>query len=161
VGRGDAITAPGLVCGPCGIELPPNSKFCNERGAAVSVASKPAEYKQVTAGAHTDRHHRDGHERVDDGAQAPEVRRKRRTGCGPDRGGRRRVSALSARRRPCNNDAPGCPRFGHLVCEQMDNGLSSGQVAANAMVAYNLSKIMAASLVSGAIVKYCPWDEGQ
>jgi Protein of unknown function (DUF732) len=62
---------------------------------------------------------------------------------------------------PCNNDAPGCPRFGHLVCEQMDNGLSAGQVAANAMVAYNLSKIMAASLVSGAIVKYCPWDEGQ
>jgi hypothetical protein len=43
----------------------------------------------------------------------------------------------------------------------MDNGPSSGQVAANAMVAYNLSKIMAASLVSGAIVKYCPWDEGQ
>jgi hypothetical protein len=71
--QGDAITAPGLVCAACGIELPPNSKICNDCGAAVSVASKPAEYKQVTAGAHTDRHHRDGHERVDDGAPAPEV----------------------------------------------------------------------------------------
>ena len=43
----------------------------------------------------------------------------------------------------------------------MDNGLDSGQVTVNTMVAYDLSKIMAASLVSGAIVKYCPWDEGK
>jgi hypothetical protein len=60
---------------------------------------------------------------------------------------------------PCTGD-PGCPHFGHLVCEQIDSGLSSSQVAENAMVAYDLSKIMAASLVAGAIVKYCPWDEG-
>ena len=33
---------------------------------------------------------------------------------------------------------PGCPHF-----------------------AYNLDKFMAASLVAGAIVKYCPWDEGK
>src|SRR5262249_23270359 len=44
----DAMTATGLVCAACGIELPPNSKFCNECGAAVSTAAKPAEYKQVT-----------------------------------------------------------------------------------------------------------------
>jgi len=25
------------------------------------------------------------------------------------------------------------------------------------MIAYNLDKFMAASLVAGAIVKYCPW----
>src|SRR5262249_15739241 len=42
------MTTTGLVCAACGIELPPNSKFCNECGAAVSAASKPAEYKQVT-----------------------------------------------------------------------------------------------------------------
>ncbi len=30
VGRGDAMTATGLVCGPCGTELPPNAKSCNE-----------------------------------------------------------------------------------------------------------------------------------
>jgi class 3 adenylate cyclase len=42
------MTATGSVCAACGIELPPNSKFCNECGAAVSVASKPAEYKQVS-----------------------------------------------------------------------------------------------------------------
>ena len=48
MGRGDAMTTTGLVCAACGIELPPNSKFCNECGAAVSAASKPAEYKQVT-----------------------------------------------------------------------------------------------------------------
>ena len=29
-------------------ELPPNSKFCNECGAAVATAATPAEYKQVT-----------------------------------------------------------------------------------------------------------------
>jgi class 3 adenylate cyclase len=37
-----------LVCGSCGTELPPKSKFCNECGAAVSRGSKPAEYKQAT-----------------------------------------------------------------------------------------------------------------
>ncbi|MGO8935779.1 MAG: AAA family ATPase, partial [Mycobacterium sp.] len=42
------MTAADLVCGSCGIELPPNSKFCNECGAAVATATTPAEYKQVT-----------------------------------------------------------------------------------------------------------------
>ena len=32
----------------CGTGLPPNSKFCNECGAAVTRVSRPAEYKQVT-----------------------------------------------------------------------------------------------------------------
>jgi adenylate cyclase len=40
------MTAAGLACAACGTELPPNSKFCNECGAAVAV--EPAEYKQVT-----------------------------------------------------------------------------------------------------------------
>ena len=42
------MTAAALVCGSCGVELPPNSKFCNECGAAVATATTPAEYKQVT-----------------------------------------------------------------------------------------------------------------
>ena len=42
------MTAAGLVCAACGIELPPNSKFCNECGAAVSAHDTHAEYKQVT-----------------------------------------------------------------------------------------------------------------
>ena len=42
------MTATGLACEACGIELPPNSKFCNECGCAVSAAPKTAEYKQVT-----------------------------------------------------------------------------------------------------------------
>jgi len=42
------MTAAGLACAACGTELPPNSKFCNECGAPVSTAAKPAEYKQVT-----------------------------------------------------------------------------------------------------------------
>ena len=37
-----------MVCGSCGTELSPNSKFCNECGAAVATATTPAEYKQVT-----------------------------------------------------------------------------------------------------------------
>ena len=37
-----------MVCGSCGTELPSNSKFCNECGAAVATATTPAEYKQVT-----------------------------------------------------------------------------------------------------------------
>ena len=32
----------------CGTELPPNSKFCNECGAAVTQVNRTAEYKQVT-----------------------------------------------------------------------------------------------------------------
>ena len=32
----------------CGTGLPPNAKFCNECGAAVTRVSRPAEYKQVT-----------------------------------------------------------------------------------------------------------------
>jgi class 3 adenylate cyclase len=42
------MTAAALVCGSCGTELPPNSKFCYECGAAVATATTPAEYKQVT-----------------------------------------------------------------------------------------------------------------
>ena len=42
------MTAAALVCGSCGAELPANSKFCNECGAAVATATTPAEYKQVT-----------------------------------------------------------------------------------------------------------------
>jgi adenylate cyclase len=48
VGWPREMTAAALVCGSCGIELPPNSKFCNECGAAVVTATTPAEYKQVT-----------------------------------------------------------------------------------------------------------------
>jgi class 3 adenylate cyclase len=42
------MTAAAVVCGSCGAELPPNSKFCNECGTAVATATTPAEYKQVT-----------------------------------------------------------------------------------------------------------------
>src|ERR1700759_5330342 len=42
------MTATGLSCGSCATDLPPNSKFCNECGAAVATATTPAEYKQVT-----------------------------------------------------------------------------------------------------------------
>ena len=42
------MTAAAVVCGSCGTELPPNSKFCNECGAPVATATTPAEYKQVT-----------------------------------------------------------------------------------------------------------------
>jgi class 3 adenylate cyclase len=42
------MTAAALVCGSCGTELPPNSRFCNECGAAVAAGTQPAEYKQVT-----------------------------------------------------------------------------------------------------------------
>src|SRR3984957_20004488 len=42
------MTATGLVCSSCGIELPQNAKFCLECGAAVSAAAKSPEYKQVT-----------------------------------------------------------------------------------------------------------------
>jgi adenylate cyclase len=42
------MTAAVVGCGSCGTELPPNSKFCKECGAAVATATTPAEYKQVT-----------------------------------------------------------------------------------------------------------------
>src|SRR5271166_398110 len=48
VGWPREMTAAALVCGSCGTELAPNSKFCNECGAAVAAATVPAEYKQVT-----------------------------------------------------------------------------------------------------------------
>ncbi len=42
------MTAAGLSCGSCGIELDQTAKFCSACGTAVSVRPKPAEYKQVT-----------------------------------------------------------------------------------------------------------------
>jgi class 3 adenylate cyclase len=42
------MMAAALVCGSCGIELPANSKFCNECGAAVAAHDTRAEFKQVT-----------------------------------------------------------------------------------------------------------------
>jgi class 3 adenylate cyclase len=45
---GGARVTAGVACGSCGTELPPNSKFCNECGAPVAIATTPAEYKQVT-----------------------------------------------------------------------------------------------------------------
>ena len=36
------------TCMTCGAELQSSAKFCSECGTAVSAASKPAEYKQVT-----------------------------------------------------------------------------------------------------------------
>ena len=43
-----ALPATAPSCGSCGTELPPNAKFCNECGAAVTQVSLLAEYKQVT-----------------------------------------------------------------------------------------------------------------
>ena len=42
------MTAPALLCGSCGTELPPDSRFCNKCGAPVRPAATAAEYKQVT-----------------------------------------------------------------------------------------------------------------
>jgi adenylate cyclase len=42
------MTATEVACAACGTDLPPNSKLCNECGAAVSAVAEPAEYKQVT-----------------------------------------------------------------------------------------------------------------
>jgi hypothetical protein len=36
-----------LVCGSCGTELPPNSKFCNECGAAVATATTPLRHADL------------------------------------------------------------------------------------------------------------------
>jgi class 3 adenylate cyclase len=44
----DAVPAAGPICGSCGAELPPDSRFCNKCGAPVRLASTAAEYKQVT-----------------------------------------------------------------------------------------------------------------
>jgi hypothetical protein len=41
------MTVAEVTCAACGTGLPPNSKFCNECGAAVSATTKSAEYKQV------------------------------------------------------------------------------------------------------------------
>jgi class 3 adenylate cyclase len=45
---GGGLAATELLCGSCGTELPPNSKFCNECGTAVAQVIQSAEYKQVT-----------------------------------------------------------------------------------------------------------------
>src|SRR5580693_1924966 len=42
------MTSTELACGSCGIELPANSKFCNECGAPVAAHDTHAEFKQVT-----------------------------------------------------------------------------------------------------------------
>jgi class 3 adenylate cyclase len=42
------MTAAALVCGSCGTELPPDSRFCNKCGAPITPAATSAEYKQVT-----------------------------------------------------------------------------------------------------------------
>ena len=42
------MTATGLSCTSCGKQLPPDSRFCNMCGAAVTQATRSAEYKQVT-----------------------------------------------------------------------------------------------------------------
>jgi class 3 adenylate cyclase len=43
-----ALAAAGLLCGSCGTELPPDSRFCNKCGAPTTPAATSAEYKQVT-----------------------------------------------------------------------------------------------------------------
>jgi adenylate cyclase len=42
------MTAAALVCGSCGTELPPDSRFYNKCGAPIKPAATSAEYKQVT-----------------------------------------------------------------------------------------------------------------
>ena len=42
------MTTAALVCGSCGTELPPDSRFCNKCGAPIAPAATSAEYKQVT-----------------------------------------------------------------------------------------------------------------
>jgi adenylate cyclase len=42
------MTAAALMCGSCGTELPPDSRFCNKCGAPITPAATSAEYKQVT-----------------------------------------------------------------------------------------------------------------
>ena len=45
---GGGLTATGLLCGSCGTELPPDSRFCNKCGTPITHAAASAEYKQVT-----------------------------------------------------------------------------------------------------------------
>src|ERR1700758_4122179 len=45
---GDDMTATRLGCASCGMELPPDSRFCNKCGAPITPAATSAEYKQVT-----------------------------------------------------------------------------------------------------------------
>ena len=42
------MTVAALVCGSCGTELPPDSRFCNKCGSPVAEPGTHAEYKQVT-----------------------------------------------------------------------------------------------------------------
>ena len=42
------MTAAGLACATCGVDLRENAKFCDECGAPVTQVSRSAEYKQVT-----------------------------------------------------------------------------------------------------------------
>src|SRR6478672_5211082 len=42
------MTAAAVVCGSCGTELPPDSRFCNKCSAPIAPAATSAEYKQVT-----------------------------------------------------------------------------------------------------------------
>jgi DNA-binding beta-propeller fold protein YncE len=42
VGRGDDINATGVVCGPCGTELPPNAKSYNESAVPSYRVKLPA-----------------------------------------------------------------------------------------------------------------------
>jgi class 3 adenylate cyclase len=46
---GGRMTAAGVACAKCGTELREYAKFCDECGAPTTAATKPAEYKQVTA----------------------------------------------------------------------------------------------------------------
>ena len=45
---GGELTATTLSCTSCGIELPPDSRFCNKCGTPITPATTSAEYKQVT-----------------------------------------------------------------------------------------------------------------
>ena len=42
------MTAAGLACATCGVDLRENAKFCDECAAPVTQVSRSAEYKQVT-----------------------------------------------------------------------------------------------------------------
>jgi class 3 adenylate cyclase len=48
VGWPREMTVAALVCGSCGTELPPDSRFCSKCGAPITPAATSAEYKQVT-----------------------------------------------------------------------------------------------------------------